>query len=97
MAMQRLRLAGRELDHHLREARGLVADGAVVQELGARAARRGEDLLLVVGRVDAPRAALLRLDVEAAQPARVRIVAVMPEENFGFGPAARTASGPRPR
>ena len=61
VAMDRLRLAGRKLDHHLREAGRLVADRAVVEELRARAARRGEDLLLVVRRVDTARAALLCL------------------------------------
>jgi hypothetical protein len=75
MAVQRLGLPGRELDHHLRKARRLVADGAVVQELGARAARRGEQVLLVVGRMDAARAALLRLVGQATQAPRVRIVA----------------------
>ena len=73
--MQRLGLARRELDHDLREPGGLVADRAVVQELGARATRRRQDLLLVVRRVDAARAALLRLLRDAAQAPRVGIVA----------------------
>src|SRR5689334_5973888 len=52
VTVQRLRLARRELDHDLRDAGSLAADRAVDQELGARAARRGEQLLLVVGRMD---------------------------------------------
>src|SRR5258708_40246848 len=52
VAVQRLRLARRELDHDLRDARSLAADRAVDQELAARAARRGEQVLLVGRRVN---------------------------------------------
>src|SRR4030095_11593625 len=56
MAVQRLRLARRELDHDLRQSRGLVADRAVVEELGSRSAGCGQALLLVVGGMDPARA-----------------------------------------
>src|SRR5205807_9516837 len=45
MAMQRLSLPRRELDHYLCDAGRLGADRAVDEELGARAARRGEQIL----------------------------------------------------
>src|SRR5882672_8382682 len=76
MAVQRLGLTWRELDHDLCDARGLAADGAVDEELGARAARRGQQILLVVGRVDAPGAALARFNGEAAQAPCIGIVAL---------------------
>ncbi len=57
MTVERLRLARRELDHHLGDAGGFAADRAVDEELGARAARRGEQVLLVVRRMDAAVAA----------------------------------------
>src|SRR4051812_22129112 len=76
MAVERLRLARRELDHHLRDAGSFAADRAIDQKLGARAARRGEQILLVVRRVDAPVAALARLVGESAQSARIGIVSL---------------------
>src|SRR5439155_10248252 len=78
MAVERLRLARRELDHDLRDAGGFAADRAIDEELGARAARRGEEILLVVGRVDAAVATLARFIRDSAQPARIRIVALRP-------------------
>ena len=96
VAVQRLRLARGELNHHLRQPGGLVADRAIVEELGARAARRRENLLLVIRRVDASRPALLRLDVEAPQPAGVRIVARDPPVRRADA-AESVAKGSRPR
>src|SRR5262245_66262306 len=58
MAVKRLRLAGRELNHHLRQPGCLVANRAIVEKLRAGAAGCREDLLLVVGRVDAARTPL---------------------------------------
>src|SRR5262245_37408858 len=75
MAVQRLRLSRCELNHHLRQARRLIADGAIVEKLGAGPTRRGQDLLLVVRRVNAARAPLLRLQIDAPEAARVGIVA----------------------
>src|SRR5437762_1687740 len=75
MPVQRLRLARSELDHHLRDAGGLAADGTVDQELGPRAARRGQELLLVVRRVNAAAAALSRFLGEAPEAARIRVIA----------------------
>src|SRR5205814_2805309 len=75
LAVQRPSLSRRELVHDLCQARGFVADRAVVQELGARAAWRGEDFLLVVGGVDAARAAFLRFYLEAPQTPRIGVVA----------------------
>src|SRR5688500_11568201 len=75
VAMERLRLPRRELDHHLGNARGLAADRSVDQELGARAARRGEEVLLVVGRVDAPAATLFRFVKDTSSPPGVGVVA----------------------
>src|SRR6185295_3137656 len=76
MPVQRLRLAWSELDHHLRDARGLAADRAVDEEFGTRAARRREQVLLIVRRVDAAAASLVHFIEDAAQPSRVRIVAL---------------------
>src|SRR5262245_10226260 len=75
VAVQRLGLAGSELNHHLRQPGCLVANRAIVEELRAGAPRRRENLLLVVRRVDASRTSLLGFNVDAAQPARVWIVA----------------------
>src|SRR5688572_17935411 len=75
VAMKRLGLAGCELNHDLSQPGCLIADGTVVQKLRAGATWRGENLLLVVGRMDAPGASLLRLLIDAAQPPGVRVVA----------------------
>src|SRR6267378_2133038 len=75
MPVQRLRLARSELDHHLRDARGLAADGTVDQELGSRTARRGKKILLVVRRVNAAATALPRFLGEAPEAARIRVIA----------------------
>src|SRR5260370_38781917 len=72
MPVQRLRLARSELDHHLRDAGGLAADGTVDQELGSRTARRGEEILLAVRRVNAAAAALPRFLGQAPEAARVK-------------------------
>src|SRR5688500_3625381 len=61
VAVQRLGLAGGELDHHLGDAGSFAADGAVHEELRARAARRGEQVLLVVRRVYSPATSLFYL------------------------------------
>src|SRR5687768_9827038 len=73
VAVQRLRLTRRELDHHLGNARGLAADRPVDEELGARAARRGEEVLLVVRGMDAPAATLFRFVEDTPSPPRVGV------------------------